>query len=72
MYPPIRLNFSAANSAANSLGDRFEMLAEIDCLHFTGTIQISLTSRVRRLILSTGERARGVTCVIDDACKARF
>jgi hypothetical protein len=48
MYPPIRLNFSAANSAANSLSDRFEMLAEIDCLHFTGTIQISLTSRVRR------------------------
>jgi hypothetical protein len=48
------------------------MLAEIDCLHFTGTIQISLTSRVRRLILSTGERARDVTRVIDDACKARF
>ena len=37
------LNFSAANSEANSLSDRFEMLAEIDGSHFTETIQISLT-----------------------------
>jgi hypothetical protein len=61
------LNLSAANSEVNSLSDRFEMLAEIDCSHFTGTIQISLTSRGHQLNLSTGDCVRGVTRVIDDA-----